>query len=337
MRTFKTSSRPCSGIKLISHHEEKMKTNMTMKTQLKWGVRAGAVATLAAGLFLSGCGKKEEAGAGGSAPAGKKTNVANIGSDTMVNLAAAWAEAYGAIDKTVVIEVNGGGSGVGIKGLLNGTAELANSSRHIEDKEKAELKEKRQLDAKEFVVGFDALSIYVHKDNPMTEITMEQLGQIYGATGTTTKWSELGVTAIPGAKGDEIIRVSRQNNSGTYEYFKEAVVGKKNEFKLGSLDMNGSKDVVELVGKTPNAIGYSGMGYANPSVKMLKVAKKKGDPYVAPSIAATHDKTYPIARPMFFYTAGDPAPHLQKYIDWTMSDAGQKIVETTGYVPLPKK
>ena len=135
MRTFKTSSRPCSGIKLISHHEEKMKTNMTMKIQLKWGVRAGAVATLAAGLFLSGCGKKEEAGAGGSAPAGKKTNVANIGSDTMVNLAAAWAEAYGAIDKTVVIEVNGGGSGVGIKGLLNGTAELANSSRHIEDKE----------------------------------------------------------------------------------------------------------------------------------------------------------------------------------------------------------
>ena len=107
--------------------------------------------------------------------------------------------------------------------------------------------------------------------------------------------------------------------------------------KLGSLDMNGSKDVVELVGKTPNAIGYSGMGYANPSVKMLNVAKKKGDLAVHPSIASTHDKTYPIARPMFFYTAGDPAPHLQKYIDWVMSDAGQKIVETTGYVPLPKK
>ena len=170
----------------------------------------------------------------------------------------------------------------------------------------------------------------------MNEITMEQLADIYGADGKTTKWSELGVTAIPGGKGDEIIRVSRQNNSGTYEYFKEAVVGKKNEFKLGSLDMNGSKDVVELVGKTPNAIGYSGMGYANPSVKMLKVAKKKGDAYFAPSIATTHDKTYPISRPMFFYTAGEPAPHLKKYIDWAMSDAGQKIVETTGYVPLPK-
>lgn len=292
-----------------------------------------SIATAAA-LALTGCGKS---GSDSAAGGGKKTTIANIGSDTMVNLAAAWAEAYGAVDKSVVIEVNGGGSGVGIKGLLNGTAELANASRHMEDKEKAELKEKRQLEAKEFIVGFDALSVYVHKDNPLNEITMEQLGEIYRSDGKISKWSELGVNSIPGAKGDEIIRVSRQNNSGTYEYFKESVVGKKNEFKLGSLDMNGSKDVVELVGKTPNAIGYSGMGYANASVKMLKVAKKKGDPYVGPSIATTHDKTYPIARPMFFYTAGEPAPHLKKYIDWVMSDAGQKIVETTGYVPLPKK
>ena len=291
---------------------------------------------LAAAAALVGCGKSES-GAGGEASSGKKTTVANIGSDTMVNLAAAWAEAYAAVDKTTLIEVGGGGSGVGIKGLINGTTELANSSRHIEDKEKAELKEKRQLDAKEFTVGFDALSIYVHKDNPLNEITMEQLGEIYRSDGKITKWSDLGVTAIPGAKGDEVIRVSRQNNSGTYEYFKDAVVGKKNEFKLGSLDMNGLKDVVELVGKTPNAIGYSGMGYANPSVKMVKVAKKKGDPYVAPSIASTHDKSYPIARPMFFYTAGEPAPHVKKFIDWVLTDAGQKLVETTGYVPLPKK
>jgi len=311
---------------------------MINTTHLHWSIRLGTVATLTAGLLLGGCGKKADTAGGDAGPsAGKKTNVANIGSDTMVNLAAAWAEAYGAIDKSVVIEVNGGGSGVGIKGLLNGTAELANSSRHMEEKEKAELKEKRQLDAKEFIVGFDALSVYVHKDNPINEISMEQLGEIYRADGKITQWSQLGITSIPGAKGDELIRVSRQNNSGTYEYFKEAVVGKKNEFKLGSLDMNGSKDVVELVGKTPNAIGYSGMGYANASVKMLKIAKKKGDPAVAPSISTTHDKTYPIARPMFFYTAGTPAPHVQKYIDWVLSDAGQKIVESTGYVPLPKK
>lgn len=302
-----------------------------IQAPVRRGLHLSAVSALAAALVLTGCGKS-----GTSEGSGKKTTVANIGSDTMVNLAAAWAEAYGAIDKSVLIEVNGGGSGVGIKGLINGTCDLANSSRHIEDKEKTELKEKRQLDSKEFTVAFDALSIYVHKDNPLNEITVEQLADLYRSDGKITKWSDLGVTAIPGAKGDEIIRVSRQNNSGTYEYFKEAVVGKKNEFKLGSLDMNGSKDVVELVGKTPNAIGYSGMGYANPSVKMLKVAKKKGDPYVAPSVATTQDKSYPIARPMFFYTAGDPAPHVKKYIDWTLSEAGQKIVAETGYVPVPK-
>lgn len=306
-----------------------------MLTQFQPGARFGAATFLAAVVFVSGCSKSPEGGA--AAPAGKKTTIANIGSDTMVNLAAAWAEAYGAVDKTVLIEVNGGGSGVGIKGLINGTCELANSSRHIEEKEKEELKAKRGTDSKEFLVAFDALSIYVHKDNPLNEISMEQLGEIYRADGKITKWSELGVTAIPGAKGDEIIRVSRQNNSGTYEYFKEAVVGKKNEFKLGSLDMNGSKDVVELVGKTPNAIGYSGMGYATPSVKMLKVSTKKGEPAVAPSIAATHDKTYPIARPMYFYTAGDPEAHVKRYIDWVLTDPGQKIVEETGYVPLPKK
>ena len=151
------------------------------------------------------------------------------------------------------------------------------------------------------------------------------------------KWSELGVTSIPGAKGDEIIRVSRQNNSGTYAYFRETVVGKKNDFKAGSMDMNGSKDVVELVGKTPGAIGYSGLGYATPAVKVLKVAKKKGEPAVTPAIATVLDKSYPIARPMFMYTPGraDARP-VKKYLDWIHSDAGQKIVETTGYVPLPK-
>jgi phosphate transport system substrate-binding protein len=287
---------------------------------------------LSAGLFFLGCSKSgPDSSAGGA-----KATIANIGSDTMVNLAAAWAEAYAAVDKTALIEVNGGGSGVGVKGLINGTCELANSSRHMEAKEKEELKAKRGLEAKEFTIAFDALSIYVHKDNPMNEISVEQLAEIYRADGKITQWKDLGVDSIPGAKGGEIVRLSRQNNSGTYEYFKETVVGKKNEFKLGSLDMNGSKDVVELVSKTPNAIGYSGMGYATPSVKMLKVSTKKGEPAVAPSIASTHDHTYPIARPMFFYTAGDPSATVKKYIDWVLSDAGQKIVAETGYVPLPK-
>jgi len=166
---------------------------------------------------------------------------------------------------------------------------------------------------------------------------MEELSEIYREGGKMNKWSELGVKEIPGSKSDEIIRVSRQNNSGTYHYFRETVVGKKNDFKQGSLDMNGSKDVVEQVGKTPGAIGYSGLGYATSDVKILKVAKKKGEPAILPSVATVLDKSYPIARPMFMYTPGEPSPEAKKYLDWILSDAGQKIVEKTGYVPLPKK
>lgn len=298
-----------------------------MKRILERAVVIGAVAGL-----LAGCGGKQE----GGAPAVKASQtIANIGSDTMVNLAAAWAEAYGKVDPSVSVEVSGGGSGQGVAALINGSCDLANCSRALEDKEKEELKKARNLEAKEVCVGFDALSIFVHKDNPLTEITVEQLGEIYREGGKITTWSDMGVT-IPGAKGDEIIRVSRQNNSGTYHYFKEAVVGKKNEFKLGSLDMNGSKDVVELIAKTPNAIGYSGMGYLTPNVKHLRVSTKKGEPAVEPTVETTMDKSYPIARPMFMVTAGEPAAAAKKYLDWILSKDGQAIVTATGYVPVSK-
>lgn len=283
---------------------------------------------LACALLQIGCGGKKE-------PAGTaKTVIQNIGSDTMVNLAQAWAEEYAKVEPTVSIEVSGGGSGIGIAALINKTADIANASRQLEAEE-IEKAKKVGEDPKEFMVGYDALSIFVHKSNPMNEISMEELGEIYKEDGKITQWSELGVT-IPGAQDGKIIRVSRQNNSGTYQYFREAVVGKKKDFRAGSLDMNGSKDVVELISKTPSAIGYSGMGYATPEVKVLKVSKKKGEKAIAPSIATTLDKTYPIARPLFMYTPGEPSPQVKKYLDWVHSDAGQKIVATTGYVPLPK-
>jgi phosphate transport system substrate-binding protein len=285
-------------------------------------------AVAASALFQTGCGgKKADAVAA-------KTVIQNIGSDTMVNLAQAWAEEYAKVEPAVSIEVSGGGSGIGIAALINKTADIANASRQLEAEE-IEKAKKVGEDPKEFMVGYDAVSIFVHKSNPLNEISMEELGEIYKEGGNLSRWSELGVT-IPGADG-KIIRVSRQNNSGTYHYFREAVVGKKNDFRAGSLDMNGSKDVVELISKTPGAIGYSGMGYATPEVKVLKVSKKKGDPAFAPSIATTLNKSYPIARPMYMYTPGEPAPQVKKYLDWVHSDAGQKIVETTGYVPLPKQ
>jgi phosphate transport system substrate-binding protein len=316
---------------------------MFMRTTLSKWLTIGAVSALALALG-SGCGKKKAeaegrnpATAGSDAPAdGKKQSIQNIGSDTMVNLAQAWAEEYAHVAPNVSVEVSGGGSGVGIAALINGTADIANSSRHLEPEEVEKAKQHNGKDPTQFMVGYDGLAIYVHKSNPLSEISMEELGEIYREGGKVNKWSELGVKGIPGSKSDDIIRVSRQNNSGTYHYFRETVVGKKNDFKNGSLDMNGSKDVVEQVAKTPGAIGYSGLGYATPEVKILKVAKKKGEPGILPSVTTVLDKSYPISRPMFMYTPGEPSPSVKKYIDWIMSDAGQKIVEKTGYVPLKK-
>jgi len=305
-----------------------------LKTTTNWGMAI----VLAIGLSQTGCGKRDSASSSGSGSGGGEvTSVQNMGSDTMVNLAQAWSEEYHKVDPSVSIEVSGGGSGLGIAGLINGTAEIANSSRKLEPEEVEKCKAKHGHDPKEYMVGYDALSIFVHKNNPLNEISIEELGEIYKEGGKVTKWSDLGVQSIPGAQGDEIVRISRQNNSGTYHYFREVVIGKKGDFKAGSVDLNGSKDVVETIAKTPNAIGYSGMGYATPEVKIVKVAKKKGEPSVMPNIETTLNKTYPIARPMFMYTPGSPPPHIQKYLDWVLSDAGQKIVKDTGYVPLPKK
>jgi phosphate transport system substrate-binding protein len=308
---------------------------------LRRAVSLGILALLAGGACKKSESKADGTTAGSAAAAeaaadGKKLSIQNIGSDTMVNLAQAWAEEYAKVEPNVSVEVSGGGSGVGIAALINKTADIANSSRKLEPQEEEKAKASGHATPSEFLVGYDGLAIYVSKDNPLEQISVEELGEIYREGGKITKWSELGVKAIPGAKGDEIVRISRQNNSGTYHYFREHVVGKKNDFKQGSLDMSGSKDVVEQVSKTAGAIGYSGLGYATPGVKVVKVSKKKGEPAVMPSVATVLDKTYPIARPMFMYTPGAPPPHVKKYLDWLMSPAGQKVVEQSGYVPLSK-
>jgi phosphate transport system substrate-binding protein len=290
----------------------------------------GMGATLALCLLLSGCGRSSS---GGGGEVGGKATIQNKGSDTMVNLAQAWAEEYKKAAPDVDVEVSGGGSGVGIAALEKGTIDIANASRNMKAEEIEAAKKNTGKTPKEFIVGFDALAIYVHKDNPLNEITLDQIAQIYMEGGSITKWSDLGVT-IPGASGDEIVSVSRQSSSGTYEFLREHVL-KQKDFKLGSRDMNGSKEVVELVSSTPTAIGYSGMGYATPAVKMLKVKKTASDPAYEPNVANTLAKTYPIARSLQVYTLGEPQGAIKKYIDWMMSEAGQKVVETSGYVPLP--
>lgn len=289
--------------------------------------RRAAGAFLAAGLACFGIACSRPKGP-------EKTVIQDTGSDTMVNLAQAWAEEYAREVPTVSVEVSGGGSGTGIAALSSGTVDIANCSRQFEPNEIAQAKKATGKDPHEVMVGYDALAVYVSKNNPLNEITIDQLADIYAEGGKITKWSQLGVK-LPGGS-DEIIRVSRQSNSGTYFYFREAILGKGRDFRLGSRDMQGSKDVVELVANTVSAIGYSGMGYGTPAVKQLKVAKKAGDPAYAPTVENALSHAYPIARPLYMYTLGAPAGATKAYIDWVLSDTGQKIVTQSGYVPLPK-
>ncbi len=284
---------------------------------------------LAVAFVASACG----GGGGQQAAKPARTVIQNKGSDTMVNVAQVWAEEYRKAAPDVEVEVSGGGSGVGIAALLKGAVDVANASRDLKPSEAEQAEKNTGKKPVGFTVGYDALAVYVHKDNPLSEITLEQLTDLYAEGGKTTRWSELGVT-IPGVKDDTIVRVSRQSSSGTYEFFREHALGNR-DFRMGSRDLNGSKEVVELVGGTLTAIGYSGMGYATAAVKMVKVTSKPGSPAIAPTVAAVHDKTYPLARSLHLYTLGEPQGAVKQYIDWILSDAGQKVVEDSGYVPVP--
>ena len=259
--------------------------------------------------------------------------IKNKGSDTMVNLAQAWAERYTSISSEAAVEVSGGGSGTGVAALINGTVDIANCSRQIKPKELEQATQNTGKVPQEFIVGYDALAVYVHHDTPIDKITIPQLAEIYGENGTITQWSHLGLThtACP---SDKIIRISRQSNSGTYFYFREALLGTERDFRIGSLDLHGSKDVVEVIGRTPCAIGYSGMGYATSHVKMLEIATTSDAPYYAPTLENVMAKTYPIARPLYMYSLGEPTGAIKTYLDWILSTEGQKIVEKLGFVPL---
>ena len=268
------------------------------------------------------------------------TLIQNKGSDTLVNVAQAWAEIYPTINPDVTVAVSGGGSGTGIAAMINGTVDIANASRQMKDKEIKKARESGQ-DPVEFVVGYDALAVFIHKDNPAKSFSFIQLGKIFGRGGDATKWSDLGLK-VPGCNSDKIVVVSRQNNSGTYAYFKKAVlksaakagVISKGSFRQGTLDMHGSKDVVDLVEKTPCAIGYSGMAYATDHLKLVCISKQEGDACVNPSVATASDRSYPIARPLFMYTNGQPQGGIKSYMDWILSDSGQCILKGKGYASI---
>jgi len=258
----------------------------------------------------------------------------NKGSDTLVNVAQAWAETYyRSVKPTVAIAVSGGGSGTGIAALINGTVDIANSSRDIHADEREQVKSHTGKDVVEFKIARDAIVVYVHASNPARTLTMDNIACIYGEKGTCDTWTSVGVQ-VPGCADQKIIRVSRQSNSGTYEYFREAVLGKKSDFKLGSRDMQGSKDVVDLVSKTPCAIGYSGMGYATEEVHQVCLARDASTPCVAPSKETAKSGEYPLSRNLFMYTLGEPEGEVKAYLDWILSPDGQQIVAQNGFIPM---
>jgi phosphate transport system substrate-binding protein len=254
----------------------------------------------------------------------------NKGSDTLVNVAQAWAEAYKGIDPSVAVAVSGGGSGVGISALINKTVDIANASREMKTKEVDDAKAKG-VNPVAHVVGHDALAVIVHKANPLKEIDLAKLAAIYGENGTIDKWSQLNVK-VPGCDSDEIIRFSRQSNSGTYTYFKEAIL-KEGEYKDDAKESNGSKQLVDSVATTPCGIGYDGLAYVTPQVASVCVIDKAGK-CVPPTVAGALDGSYPIARPLFMYTDGEPTGQAKAYLDWIKSDKGQCLIQDKGYAPI---
>jgi phosphate transport system substrate-binding protein len=258
--------------------------------------------------------------------------IENKGSDTIVNLALAWAEKYQGDHPDVRISVTGGGSGTGIAALVNGTVGIANASRSIKDEEIAEAQSKG-VNPVEHTIARDAIAVIVNPENPVTELTLQQISDIY--SGKITNWIEVGGEDRP------IVKLSRETNSGTHVYFLETVLrlGDKEDKTLFSMDtllLPSSEGIISEVRDNPNAIGYDGLGYVPDDLKMIAIAKEAGGAYVLPSIETVNDKTYAIARDLYMYTDGEPSGLIKEYLDWILSDEAQEIVAELGFVPVLK-
>jgi phosphate transport system substrate-binding protein len=256
------------------------------------------------------------------------------GSDTLVQVATGWAQRYSLKQARVSVNASGGGSGVGIAGLIDGTVDVATSSREIKPREREAIKQHRGQEVREQFIGSDALAIFVHAANPLESVTLHQLGEIWAERGTLTDWSQL-----TGALRGKFVLIGRQNSSGTYDYFREVVCGlgadgKSREFRGGVSELGGSSEVLEKIAGAPQSLGYSGMGYRTPHVKWLGVAPADGGAPVWPSLESARSGAYPIARRLYLYTVGEPSPELRDFLAWVLSPEGQEIVALEGYVPV---
>lgn len=280
-------------------------------------------------VSLAAC-TRSSAQAGAPTSTGGKTTIQNKGSDTLVNVALAWAEAYRDVNPNVSIAVTGGGSGTGIAALINGTVDIANASRQMKPEERQAALD-NGIEPVQFVVAIDAIAVIVHPSNPVDRLTLQQLGNIY--TGKITNWKEVGGRDAP------IILLSRETNSGTHVYFLEEVVRKGTGdeeaiFAPQTLLMPSSFGITSEIRRNPNAIGYDGLGYVTEDEKVLAVARDSESPYVLPRVETASDGSYPIARELYMYTPGEPTGPVAEYLDWIRSPTGQEIVAKVGFVPL---
>ena len=279
-------------------------------------------------LSFTACGPSSSST--GTASNSSASYIENKGSDTIVNLALAWAEKYQADNPSVRISVTGGGSGTGIASLINKTVDIANASRQIKPEEINQAKS-NGVDPVEHIIARDAIAVIVNPENPVSQLTLQQISDMY--SGKINNWKDVGGEDRP------IVRLSRETNSGTHVYFLETVLrlGQKDNKTLFSTDtllLPSSEGIVSEVRQNPNAIGYDGLGYVPKDLKMIAIAKEAGDAYVLPSIQTVNDKTYPIARDLYMYTNGEPTGAVKQYLDWIESDEAQKIVANLGFVPV---
>jgi phosphate transport system substrate-binding protein len=255
--------------------------------------------------------------------------IQNKGSDTMVNLALAWAESYQQVHPEISVSVTGGGSGTGIASLINGTVDVANASRSIKPEERKEA-EANGIEPAEFIVARDAIAIIVNLENPIDHLTIAQLSDIY--SGKINNWAELGGEDRP------IVRLSRETNSGTHVYFLENVLRQGDSedrtlFSTDTLLLPSSEGITVEIRQNPNAIGYDGLGYVTPDVKVVAVGTSPEGPFVLPSAETVDAKEYPIARDLYMYTVGEPTGHVLEYLQWILAAEGQTLVSELGFVP----
>jgi len=247
------------------------------------------------------------------------------GSDTMVHLVSTWAEDYMDANPNVEISVTGGGSGTGIAALINGTTDICAASRGIKEKETT-LAEKRNVHPKEIVVARDGIAVVVNPSNPVSALSIEQLGKIF--TGAYTNWSQVG------GPDQNIIVLSRESSSGTYVFFQEHVLNKKDYTPKARL-MPATSAIIQAVGEDKWAIGYVGLGYAVEAGNKVKpLAVSDGGPAIAPSEATVKSGEYSISRPLFLYTNGEPTGQIKDFVDYCLNKKGQQIVRDTGYIAI---